>query len=136
MRTLDTSMLIAQALRGYVQEAVTAVAGLPLDALFRVARELLRARGLEVAPASGGAISVAPLLPGVRGGLRFVREGPMGVSIRGRIGALIAAEAGALVRAETGEPFPEDVRVPARALLVAADEPTLATLRDAVAAGS
>lgn len=44
MYTLDTSMLIAQALRGYVEEAVTAVDGLPLDALVRVARELLRAR--------------------------------------------------------------------------------------------
>jgi fructose-1,6-bisphosphatase/inositol monophosphatase family enzyme len=98
------------------------------------ARERLRADGFAVAPASGGAISVAPLLPGVCAGLRFVRKGRLGVSIRGRIGALIAAEAGALVRGAGGGPFPDDVRTPARALLVAADEETLAALCGAVAA--
>jgi D-sedoheptulose 7-phosphate isomerase len=40
----DTSILLAQSLRRYVEEVVTAVAGLPVDVLVRVARELLRAR--------------------------------------------------------------------------------------------
>jgi fructose-1,6-bisphosphatase/inositol monophosphatase family enzyme len=100
------------------------------------ARERLRAHGLEPVPASGGAISVAPLVPGVCAGLRFVRSGSTGVSIRGRIGALISAEAGALVRGEDGGAFPDEIRAPARTLLVAADETTLAALRDAVAAAA
>jgi D-sedoheptulose 7-phosphate isomerase len=40
----DTSILLAQSLRRYVEEVVTAVAGLPVDVLVRVTRELLRAR--------------------------------------------------------------------------------------------
>jgi hypothetical protein len=93
--------------------------------------EVLLAAGFAVQPACGGAIAVAPLLPGVRGGLRFASDG--GVSTRARIGVLIAAEAGALVQGE-GAPFPDDIRAPASALLVAAHEDDLAVLRDAVAA--
>jgi fructose-1,6-bisphosphatase/inositol monophosphatase family enzyme len=95
------------------------------------AAERLRDRGYEVTVASGGAISVAPLIPGVCAGLRLVRENPDGVSIRGRIGALIAAEAGALVMDETG-PFPDQIREPAAALLVAVTQQDLDALRDAL----
>jgi hypothetical protein len=94
--------------------------------------EVLLAAGFAVQPACGGAIAVAPLLPGVRGGLRFAADG--GVSARARVGALIAVEAGALVLGEDGAPFPDEVRAPASALLVAAHEDDLAVLRDAVAA--
>jgi fructose-1,6-bisphosphatase/inositol monophosphatase family enzyme len=95
------------------------------------AADRLRERGYEVTAASGGAISVAPLIPGVCAGLRLVRENPDGVSIRGRIGALIAAEAGALVMGATG-PFPDSIREPAEALLTAAAQPDLDALYDAL----
>ncbi len=94
----------------------------------------LRAGGFEVVPAAGGAISVAPLVPGVRAGLRWVRESAVGVSIRGRIGVLIAEEAGALVRCETGDRFPRGLDTPASALLVAANEADVVALQDALVA--
>jgi len=100
------------------------------------ARASLLARGFEPVPASGGAISVAPLVPGVRAGLRWVRGKGVGVSIRGRIGALIAEEAGALVRCESGERFPRRLEEPAAALLVAAGEEDLRVLREALAAAA
>ena len=93
--------------------------------------ERLEDRGYEVTAASGGAISVAPLIPGVCAGLRLMRENPEGVSIRGRIGALISAEAGALVMGETA-PFTPEIRTPAPALLVATNEQILTHLRDAL----
>jgi fructose-1,6-bisphosphatase/inositol monophosphatase family enzyme len=93
--------------------------------------ERLQEHGYEVAAASGGAISVAPLIPGVCAGLRLVRENPEGVSIRGRIGALISAEAGALVMGATA-PFTPEIRTPAPALLIATNETILAHLRDAL----
>jgi fructose-1,6-bisphosphatase/inositol monophosphatase family enzyme len=93
--------------------------------------ERLRDLGYDVAAAAGGAISVAPLIPGVCAGLRLVRENAEGVSIRGRIGALISAEAGALVTGANA-PFPPDIRAPAPALLIATNENTLAHLRDAL----
>jgi hypothetical protein len=96
--------------------------------------ESLRTQGFEVAPASGGAIAVAPLVPGVRAGLRLARENPAGVSIRGRIGALIAEEAGALVRCETGGPFPRDIEATATALLVAGSREDLGALEQALEA--
>ncbi len=99
----------------------------------RAAVEKLQHRGYEVAAASGGAISVAPLIPGVCAGLRFAGENPEGVSIRGRIGALIAAEAGAFVMGESA-PFPPEIRTPARALLVAATPEILGHLQEALAA--
>ncbi len=98
------------------------------------AAKVLRASGLELVPASGGAIAVAPLVPGVRAGLRFVRGAPPGVSTRGRIGALVSEEAGALVRCETGDAFPSKIHDAAHALLVAADEADLDTLQRALAA--
>jgi len=93
---------------------------------------VLLAAGFEVAPASGGAISVAPLIPGVRGGIRFVHGGS--VSVRGRIGVLIAREAGARVCGADGDAFPEEIRAPASTLLVAADDEDLAVLKSAAAA--
>jgi fructose-1,6-bisphosphatase/inositol monophosphatase family enzyme len=95
--------------------------------------DLLRDRGYDVAPASGGALSVAPLIPGVCAGLRVVRTNPEGVSVRGRIGALIAAEAGAIVVGVGGE-FPSQIREPAPALLVASTQEHLQALKDALAA--
>jgi len=92
----------------------------------------LREAGLELKPACGGAISVAPLLPGVRGGLRLAPDAG-GISVRGRIGALISAMGGAHVENERGEPFPEAIDAPARALLISASESDRALLRRAVA---
>jgi fructose-1,6-bisphosphatase/inositol monophosphatase family enzyme len=95
--------------------------------------ERLRHSGFEVAFGCGGAISVAPLIPGVRAGLRLA-QGPRGVSVRGRLGLVIARAAGALVEAEGGAPFPEDLSAPARALAVAAEPGDLALLREALSA--
>lgn len=92
-----------------------------------IATQRLRECGYDVCPASGGAISVAPLIPGVRAGLRLARHDPVGVSIRGRIGAMIAREAGLTVRGTDG-PFPSAIREPAEALLVANGAEDLANL--------
>jgi fructose-1,6-bisphosphatase/inositol monophosphatase family enzyme len=94
--------------------------------------EVLLAHGYEVAPASGGAIAVAPLLPGVRAGLRYVARGS--VSTRGRIGALVSAEAGAILRNARGAPFPDAIEERTSALLVAAEEADMAALLEALAA--
>jgi len=98
------------------------------------ARECLTRRGFEVASACGGAIAVAPLVPGACGGLRIAEEPDPDLSIRGRVGLLIAAEAGALVRAENGAAFPLDIETRARALLVAASSYELTALEAALAA--
>ncbi|MGE4606110.1 MAG: inositol monophosphatase family protein [Myxococcota bacterium] len=99
---------------------------LPDSAILR-----LRGYGYDVCPASGGAISVAPLIPGVRAGLRLARENPEGVSIRGRIGAMIAREAGLIVRGIAGA-FPTSIREPADALLVACQAEDLTNLASAL----
>ena len=99
-----------------------------------VAHESLLRRGFEVVAACGGAIAVAPLIPGACAGLRVALGPEPGLSIRGRIGALIAAEAGALVRGEDGESFPLGIEAPARALLVAAGASELAALEAALSA--
>jgi fructose-1,6-bisphosphatase/inositol monophosphatase family enzyme len=96
------------------------------------AAERLRERGYRVVPACGGAISVAPLVPGVAAGLRIAGGSPPDVSIRGRIGALIAEEAGALVYTEGGERFPRDIGTRARALIVASSERELEALDEAL----
>jgi fructose-1,6-bisphosphatase/inositol monophosphatase family enzyme len=98
------------------------------------AKEVLRARGYEVRPACGGAISVAPMIPGVCAGLRVATDEPPNVSIRGRVGASIAREAGAITLGEDGREFPLDIDIPARALLVAADRDHMASIEAAVAA--
>jgi fructose-1,6-bisphosphatase/inositol monophosphatase family enzyme len=81
-------------------------------------RDELKARGYEVSLGSGGAIALAPLLPGVLAGLRVVRGG-RSVSRRGRIGLLIAKEAGAVISTDEGKPFPADIDSPASSLVVA-----------------
>jgi fructose-1,6-bisphosphatase/inositol monophosphatase family enzyme len=97
-------------------------------------RARLVERDLEPVPASGGAIAVAPLLPGVRAGLRLA---PMGsISVRGRVGALIGREAGARVCRQDGAPFPDTLDAPAEALLVAPDDETLDDLRFALRVGA
>ena len=93
----------------------------------------LRKAGLEPIPACGGAISVAPLIPGVCAGLRLAPDAA-GISVRGRIGALISAMGGAYVENERGEPFPDAIDAPANALLVSASAADRDRLREAVAA--
>jgi fructose-1,6-bisphosphatase/inositol monophosphatase family enzyme len=92
----------------------------------------LERNGYEVVSACGGAVAVAPLIPGVRAGLRHAC-GDFGISIRGRIGARIAVEAGARVLGPDADDFPLDVSTPTRSLRVAATEPDLKLLRDALA---
>ncbi len=91
----------------------------------------LRDGGWEVVFGCGGAISIAPLIPGVRAGLRLAPAGSS-ISRRGRIGALIATEAGARVRGADGAPFPDELAAPARALLVARSEGDAETLAKAL----
>jgi len=79
---------------------------------------VLEQEGLPVRYGCGGAVSVAPLIPGVRAGLRF-SSSALGISVRGRIGVLIAREAGACVTQAGGGEFPRDVDTPAKSLLVA-----------------
>jgi hypothetical protein len=93
----------------------------------------LRELGADPVPACGGAVAIAPLIPGVRAGLRLATS-PRGVSVQGRIGALISTEAGALVRSRGGAPFPDDLDTPAPHLLVTAVEEDLELLDEALAA--
>jgi len=95
--------------------------------------EALAARGFVVEHACGGAVAVAPLVPGVCAGLRLAPSG-RGVSRRGRIGVLIAQEAGCCVAGEPGRPFPDDLDARAPVLRVAADEATLGEVEDALRA--
>jgi len=92
----------------------------------------LQQAGYEVAFGCGGAISVAPLIPGVRAGLRLATTNPEGVSIRGRVGLCIARAAGALVTTASGAAFPEEVTTPAPILVVAAERQDLGPLQEAV----
>ncbi len=91
----------------------------------------LASRGYTLRYGCGGAIAVAPLLPGVVAGVRVPVTAPE-ISIRGKIGALIAHEAGMFVRREKGEPFLLELAAKAHALLVAADEKTLGDLEYAL----
>lgn len=88
--------------------------------------ESLLAAGFEVAPASGGATAIAPLLPGVCGGLRHMPGGR--VSIRSRVAALAAREAGARVCSSDGAAFPEAMHTAHASLLVAADAEVMEAL--------
>lgn len=99
------------------------------------ATRVLRDAGYEVGFACGGALAVAPLLPGVCGGLRCAPAGGS-ISTRGRIGLLIAREAGAQIEDASHAPFPDDLDTPAVSLLVAADEAVASDLRAALAAGA
>jgi len=93
----------------------------------------LRAQGLEVGMASGGAVGLAPLIPGVRAGLRYA-AGPGGVSIRGRISLLVAREAGLELRGAGHESFPDDLETPAPILRVATSDADFEVLREALSA--
>ncbi len=94
----------------------------------------LRAAGCEVVPACGGAIAIAPLIPGVRAGLRVSSGDGIGISIRGRIGVLLAVEAGGVARSNGGTEFPGDDTTRAATLRVTAREEDQALLADALAA--
>ncbi len=91
----------------------------------------LRDQGVEVVPASGGAVAVAPLIPGVRAGLRC-NSSPQSISIRGRVGALISREAGARVCGAGRSDFPVDAETPASVLMVASREADLDLLDQAL----
>jgi fructose-1,6-bisphosphatase/inositol monophosphatase family enzyme len=101
------------------------------DGVPEAVAQRLRDRGFEVSRACGGAVAVAPLLPGVRGGMR-VSKYPT-ISTRGRIGLLIAAEAGAVITTGAGDPFPATIDEPAESLVVASDAAIAKELRDALA---
>ncbi len=93
-------------------------------------RTALEAEGFRVVPACGGAVAVAPLVPGIRAGLRLAeRRSQSGVSIRGRAGLAIAHEAGAVIRGERGEAFAADLDTPHWTLCVTADEDDQAILQ-------
>ncbi len=92
----------------------------------------LRERGMVVIPACGGAVSIAPLLPGVRAGLRWA-GGELGISIRGRAGVLIAREGRAVVCGAANAAFPQDSTSPANVLLVGAGDEDIALLDAALA---
>lgn len=81
--------------------------------------DYLRERGFEPIPACGGAVAVAPLVRGVRAGVRRSAAGD--ISIRGRIGALIAREGGADVYGDDDVPFPGDVDTLSETLRATAD---------------
>ena len=102
------------------------------DGVSEAVAERLKARGFEVQRACGGAVAVAPLVPGVRGGLRVAKQGS--ISTRGRIGLLVAAEAGAIVETAEGAPFPVSIDEPAATLVVASDPEIAQALRSALAA--
>ena len=93
--------------------------------------EVLRSAGWNPVPACGGAVAVAPLIKGVRAGVRWGRA-EEGVSIRGRIGLLVAREAGMHVRGLGLGEFPDDVGTFGEDLIVARDEADLETLNAAL----
>ena len=93
----------------------------------------LRGAGFEPRLASGGGISVAPLLPGVGAGLRFASDSATsGISIRGRVGVLIAREAGADISRVDGAVFPVSIDDPADSLLVARSAALADEVREAI----
>ncbi len=96
-------------------------------------RRRLEADGWTLRPGAGGAIAVAPLVPGVAAGLRVAKRGGS-ISRQGRIGVLIAREAGACVLGARGEPFPEAIDAPAPVLVVAAERDDARALVDALRA--
>jgi fructose-1,6-bisphosphatase/inositol monophosphatase family enzyme len=93
--------------------------------------ERLRARGWKLVAGCGGAVAVAPLLPGVVGGLRVPNPRPL--SQRGRIGLLASRLAGAKVARADGPASPQ-LSVPLPHVAVAADDAVLADLVHALEA--
>jgi fructose-1,6-bisphosphatase/inositol monophosphatase family enzyme len=96
--------------------------------------EALRERDLEVVPSCGGAIAVAPLVPGVRAGLRWT-DNPQGVSVRGRVGTLIAQEAGALVATDGDRRLSLEIDQIVATVRVASTNADLKLLADCLRAG-
>lgn len=80
----------------------------------------LRESGYRPRAGCGGAIAVAPLLPGSCAGLRVAPE-RHSISRRGRIGLLIACEAGALTGDGSGASFPDEIDAARDTLIVAAN---------------
>jgi len=93
--------------------------------------ERLRARGWKLVNGCGGAIAVAPLLPGVVGGLRIPDPRPL--SLRGRIGLLASRLGGAKVARVDGAASPS-LSEPLPHVAVAADDAVLADLVHALEA--
>lgn len=87
--------------------------------------ERIAERGWRTTEACGGAIAIAPLLPGFVGGLRVPKPRPL--SLRGRIGLLASQEAGAKVAHADG-PAPVALVEPLRHVAVAAEDAILADL--------
>jgi len=104
------------------------------DGVPEAVAERLAASGFETLRACGGAVAVAPLVPGVRGGVRVAKPSQPSISTRGRIGLLIAAEAGAVIETASGAPFPDALDEPASALVVASGADIAAALRAAIEA--
>ena len=88
-------------------------------------------RGYRLVEGCGGAVAIAPLLPGFIGGVRVPHPAPL--STRGRIGLLVSLEAGARVGTATGG-RPEALAEPVPHMAVAADEAILAHLLHALGA--
>ena len=99
-----------------------------------VAVAVLNERGYEVQSACGGAISVAPMIPGVCAGLRIANNDPPNLSVRGRVGLLVSREAGAIAIRGNGTPFPDDIEATAATLLLAGTRDHLEALEAALAA--
>ena len=93
----------------------------------------LAEQGYETISSCGGAVAVAPLIPGVVAGVRYA-SGEGGVSIRGRAGVVISRAAGACVVGEGGAAFPPDMDTPAPTLRIAANDALIDVLGDALAA--
>jgi len=91
----------------------------------------IRERGWRMVPGCGGAVAVAPLLPGIVGGLRVPSPRPL--SLRGRIGLLASREAGARVALARG-PAPVELAEALPHVAVAADQQVLADLVHALGA--
>jgi len=85
----------------------------------------LRERGFELVKGCGGAVAVAPLLPGFSGGVRVPDPPPL--SVRGRIGLLASLEAGARAATRDG-PIAADLGTDVPHVAVAPDDAILADL--------
>jgi len=85
----------------------------------------LRERGWKLREGCGGALAVAPLLPGVVGAVRVPSPRPL--SPRGRIGLLASREAGARIVCADG-PASTRLSEPLRHVAVAADDAVLVDL--------
>jgi myo-inositol-1(or 4)-monophosphatase len=121
---LDQRRFTSPTLGGEGRE-VAVSPGLPRD----VARALGQ-QGLEPRTAAGGVIGIAPLLPGMVGGVRIIGQ-PQGLSRRAWVAALPTLEAGGCVEGLSGA-FPERYTPGEPGLLVAASPREIARLRSSL----